>query len=395
MKFYIKTLGCKMNWLDSARLSAALQLAGHEKCLLEDEADQIYINSCTVTAEADRKSRQMANAALNKSERVNVMGCSVRVDPVQWQGRGVNSFASLDEIIQQIGIEPSYLPEVDLDRTRLPIAIQTGCDDHCTFCITRIARGQHQSIPAAQIIREINHYHESGINEVVLIGINLAAWGTKNTCDASGTRFGELLQQILQQTTIPRIRLSSLGPQYLHSGFWDAYSDERICDYLHISLQSGSASVLSRMKRGHGTAEVEHIAEESRRRRPNTALAADIISCFVQESDTEHQQTLDLLQHLAFAKLHIFPYSVRQGTEAANMSGEIATATRMQRLKQLRELAQRLRQRYIAKILGQPCQILVEGNQRGLTSHYIRVHTGNCAENTIITQRLTPELLAE
>ncbi len=395
MKFYIRTLGCKMNWLDSARLAAALQSAGNVAVNDEEEADYIFVNTCTVTSEADRKSRQTVNRAGQMQKQVAVMGCGPRVDQSDWQVQNDSAliFGDESEMLAHFGVEQNELLLPLNSRTRLPVAIQTGCDNECSFCITRIARGAHRNLPTEAIIHQINQAYESGVREVVLTGINLAAWGCEDSRKPQQARLYELLQAILQGTDMPRIRLSSIGPEYIQPAFFDVYADERICDYLHISLQSGSDSVLKRMQRGHGTKEVEWIAERARAVRPDTALAADIIAGFPGETDAEHRETLAFIEKLQFAKLHVFPYSVREGTPAAEMP-QLSQELKKARAAEIRELANILRNGFIESQLGKTHRVLVESNGTGLSGNYLRLPTGNAVPGEIIsvTSLLTDDL---
>ncbi len=385
MKFYIRTLGCKMNWLDSARLAAALQTAGNVAVNDEEEADYIFVNTCTVTSEADRKSRQTVNRAGQQQKQVAVMGCGPRVDSSDWQAQNDSAliFGDESEMLAHFGVENDELLLPLNSRTRLPVAIQTGCDNECSFCITRIARGAHRSLPTDQILRQIDLAYESGVREVILTGINLAAWGCDDSRAPQQAKLHELLEAILQHTAMPRIRLSSIGPEYIQPTFFDVYADERICDYLHISLQSGSDSVLQRMARGHGTKEVEQIAERARAVRPDTALAADLIAGFPGETDAEHRETLAFVERLHFAKLHVFPFSVREGTPAAELPEQHSQETKKQRAGELRDLGQKLRQQFIDSQMGKTVQVLVEANGQGLSGNYLRLKTGNLDQGTI------------
>jgi len=397
MKFYIRTLGCKMNWLDSARLAAALQSAGNIAVNDEAEADYIFVNTCTVTSEADRKSRQTVNRAGQQQKTVAVMGCGPRVDSSDWQGQNNNALVFGDEaqMLAHFGVDNDELLLPLNSRTRLPVAIQTGCDNECSFCITRIARGAHRSLPTAQIVQQIDMAYESGVREVILTGINLAAWGCEDSRRPQDARLHELLEAILQQTKMPRIRLSSIGPEYIQPAFFDLFADERICDYLHISLQSGSDSVLQRMARGHGTKEVIEITERARAVRPDTALAADIIAGFPGESEAEHQETLTFVQQLRFAKLHVFPFSVREGTPAAALPDQLSQTIKKQRAAELREVGQTLRRQFIDGQIGKTVQVLVETNGQGLSGNYLRLLSGAHQPGEIASITVTRENLAE
>ncbi|RLA09938.1 MAG: hypothetical protein DRQ54_01075 [Gammaproteobacteria bacterium] len=398
VKFHIRTLGCKMNQLDSARLRAALCSAGHEAVETETEADYAFVNTCTVTAQADRKSRKGANTADRNARQVAVLGCSVRIDAPKWQAAlpGALVFADDEEMYRYFDVEADNAQMPLTSRTRLPVAIQTGCDDTCSFCITTLARGAHRSLSIEKITEEIQEAHRQDIKEIVLTGINLAAWGAPDTKHQSQqAQLHKLLQALLVNTSIPRIRLSSLGPQYLRDGFWEVYADPRICDYLHLSVQSGSDPVLKLMDRGHGTAEVINIAEQSRKVRPATALAADFIAGFPAESDAHHQQTLDLVQSVGFSKLHVFPYSAREGTAAARMPGHLPPDMRKARAARLRSLGKTLRQKFIADQIGQTVSVLVEERQLGWSSNYIRLRTDKRAEGSIAQIMLSADTLGE
>lgn len=397
MNFYIRTLGCKMNWLDSARLAAALQTAGHQAVNDEAEADYVFVNTCTVTSEADRKSKQTVNKAGRAQKQVAVMGCGPRVDSQGWQqqAEGALIFNHEEQMLAHFGIENDDAQMPLSSRTRLPVAIQTGCDNECSFCITRVARGAHRSLPLEGIVRQVNQAFDHGIKEIVLTGINLAAWGCDNSNQPQQARLHQVIEAILQQTEMPRIRLSSLGPQFIQPAFFDVYADERVCDYLHISLQSGSDSVLDRMVRGHGTDEVRNISEQARRVRPDTAIAADMIAGFPAESDEEHQQTMALLKQVQFAKLHVFPYSEREGTPAATADHPVDIATRKQRAADIRELGREMRKQFIAQQMGKTFSVLVEGNGTGLTGNYIRMRTGELPEGEIHSLQLCPDNLGQ
>ena len=397
MKFHIRTLGCKMNWLDSARVSAQLLEAGHTQTTEEADADIVLINSCTVTGQADRKSRQETRSALRLEKEVAVIGCGPWVDDSLWQKDlpGAQIFSSEEALFDALGIEVSdQLPPAN-SRTRLPVAIQTGCDNLCQFCITRVARGTHQSLPLETITTQINQASEMGVQEVILTGINLGAWGCDDSRQAKETKLPHLLNAILEKTSIPRVRISSLGPQYLDKAFFDIFTDQRLCDHLHLSVQSGSEAVLNEMQRWHGVEEVLRIAEVSRKARPRVAITADFITGFPGETDLHFGQTLDFAAQVGFAKLHVFPYSEREGTAAAIRSDQIASNLRKERAKELRNLGRELRTNFLDNQLGLQTKVLVESAQTGLSSNYIRLRTPGDIEGAIVSRQISIESLAE
>jgi threonylcarbamoyladenosine tRNA methylthiotransferase MtaB len=279
-------------------------------------------------------------------------------------------------------------------RTRLPVAVQTGCDDVCAFCITRVARGPHRSLPAAEVVRRVAEAEANGVREVVLTGVNLAAWGCEDTRRPEGSRLADLLGRLLQETGVPRIRLSSLGPQYLHGRFFEVLSDPRVCDHLHLSVQSGSPAVLARMGRGHGVEEVLGAADAARRVRPDVALTADFITGFPGESDREHRETLGLIETVRFARLHVFPYSAREGTPAAALPGQVPPQVRKDRARALRRLGERLRAEFERSQLGRRVTVLAETDGTGLTTNYVRLRVPGVAAGEPAHVEVTPESLS-
>jgi len=400
MKVFIRQLGCKMNWLDSVRTATALQGAGHVVVEQESEADIVLVNSCTVTAEADRKSRQQAKSALRGCGQVAVTGCGPRVEPLRWQ-KEIPQAAILpaeEELFRFFGAE-TLAEEGAIDtghRTRLPVAIQTGCDNRCTFCITRVARGAHHTVSAERVVAQIHAAEAAGVKEVVLTGINLAAWGAEDSNTSGQARLHELLATVLARTSIPRIRLSSLGPQYLHPAFFEVFADPRLCAYLHLSVQSGSETVLARMDRGHGVEEVHRIAEQARRARPDVAIATDLIVGFPGETAEEFAETESFVQAIGFAKLHVFPYSPRAGTPAAEQSDSVTPQEKKRRAAALRAAGRELRERFRVAQYGRRVQILVERGGTGLSGNYLRLKAPTDAKaGDLVRVDVTPERLAE
>ena len=398
MKFAFRTLGCKMNQLDSARLTASLEQAGHLPVHEENEADVVFVNTCTVTAQADKKSRQAAAAARRGPRQVAVLGCSVRVDAEQWRQRDPELcvYESDAELLHafEAAADASLLPVTR--RTRLPVAIQTGCDDICTFCITTVARGDHRSLPVARIVDQVRRAADSGVREVVLTGINLAAWGSPDSRKCPDrARLHELLEALLTRTEIPRIRLSSLGPQYLQPAFFDVLENQRICDYLHLSIQSGSPTVLRRMARGHDAETVFRVAKMARQRRPDVALAADFIAGFPGETEAEFAETLTMAERIGLAKLHVFPFSPREGTAAARLPDQVPPPVRKARAAALRELGRGLRRTFLAGQMGRVQRVLIEQHAAGHSTNYIQIQVPGSREGDLVAVPLTRDNLAD
>jgi threonylcarbamoyladenosine tRNA methylthiotransferase MtaB len=396
VRFFIRTLGCKLNQLDSAQLAASLARAGHEPVGSEAEADWVVVNTCTVTAESDRKSRQAAHGALRGARGLAVLGCSVRTQPARWRSLvpGALVCADAGALLARFDAAPAAVFPLT-SRTRVPVAVQAGCDDLCAFCLTRIARGPHRSLPAEQVLAQVHQAEARGVREVVLTGVNTAAWGCRDTRHPWEARLAELLARLLRDTSIPRIRLSSLGPQYLDAAFFEVFADPRLCDHLHLSVQSASAGVLRRMARGHGVDEVAGVAEAARAARPGVALTADLIAGFPGERAAEHAETLATVAALGFARLHVFPFSAREGTAAAAFADQLPAEVKRERARELRALGDRLRAEFLAQQHGRTGEVLAERDGTGLTTNYIRLRVPDVPEGELAPVVIGPETLAE
>lgn len=410
MKFFFRTLGCKMNFLDSARISAALQTGGHELAELEENADTIFVNSCTVTSRADRQSRQEAYKAQRLGKTVVLFGCGPRIETESWKElfENVLVFQNENELISHFKISPDELEfPLTEERTRMPVAIQTGCDNHCTFCITRIARGKTEDFPEEKILDQINRAYFAGVQEIVLTGIQLASYGCGDSEKyPEQTKLPQLLKKILKKTKIPRIRMSSLGPQFLmnrvancsvhqNNEFFEIFSNPRICDHLHLSVQSGSPAVLEKMNRGHGVEEIFSIVEKARKARPDTAFTADFIAGFPGETEKNFQETLDMVREIGFAKLHVFPFSPRKGTGAANFPDQIEAKIKKERAKKLRKLGTDLRKKFCFSHLGKSAKVLVEEKNKGFTKNYVRVKVPEGKMGKIYEVKITEENIVD
>ncbi len=387
-----------MNLLDSARVASALRASGHEQVDNEADADLIVVNSCTVTAESDKKSRQAAKSSGREGKRVVVMGCGPRVDSKRWQLSLPHAaiIGNEAELNLALGVAVASVDLPIAPRSRLPIAVQFGCDNACAFCITRIARGPHRSVDLGTLLTNVTEAASLGTHEVVLTGINLAAWGCTSTRHPNTSRLHVLLRSLLENTPIHRIRLSSLGPEYLDEAFFKVFQHTRICDHLHLSVQSGSAKVLRRMNRGHGVQQVRWIAERARKVRANVALTADFIVGLPGESDRDHEQTLNLVKSIGFAQLHVFPFSARMGTPAANMPDQVPAQIKKRRSAELRALAAELRRKFLSTQYGRPLEVLVDGDGTAMSSNYIRARvTDGTPKGQLTSVVLTEANVAE
>ncbi len=395
MKIHIETLGCKMNFLDSEKLESQLIKRGF--VFGDKDPDFTIINTCTVTNTADKKSRIKAKNALKNVKKVIVMGCGAKAMASKWSDLDCEVCPDVGDVLDFFEKQkPSSIPELPviskkIERTRKFVEIQSGCDTFCAYCIIPFARGRSRSRSAAQIIAEIKKLEDQGYQEIVLTGINLAAWGASHTNKASESQFASLLSQILQQTGIPRVRISSVGAQFLDDPFFEIFSDKRICDHLHISIQSGSDSILSKMNRGHRTKEIRDAAQKAKNVRKDVAITCDIIVGFPGETDQNFQESVDLAQELGLAKLHVFPFSPRAGTLAEKMKDQISEEIKKERAEKLRLVGDELRLDFLQQNLGQKKQVLWEKKEIGMTTNFIQVKKSGTIEEGLEEVFLTKE----
>ena len=404
MRIAFATVGCRLNQFETDALRGRAQVAAAEIVSFESPADVYVINTCTITAEADADSRQLARRAIrrNPSALVVVTGCYAQaapetvaaipgVDLVLGNQEKARLFTFLREVRKNGAPEvrvraiaglrridgDEYGPGIDPDRTRAFLKVQDGCDYACSFCIVPAVRGPNRSLPPGRILDEIGRLHAGGFPEVVLTGIHLGTYGR----DLSPrTSLVELCRRIVALPESPRIRLSSLDPHEVTPELIELLAaSARFCRHLHLPLQSGDEAVLRRMRRGHTAAEFRSLVERLVGAVPGIAVTADVIVGFPGEDDHAFQTTRDLLESLPLAGLHVFGYSRRAGTEAAALPAQVPRAVRKERSRVLRGLAahkgEEFRRRFVGAVLdavvlhrdGEP------GRREGLTDNYLRV----------------------
>lgn len=400
MKVYLHTLGCRLNQAEIESMARRYLAAGHVVVLDPTEADVCVINTCAVTAEAARKSRQSIrhlNRA-NPDAAITVTGCYAQLEP-----RAVASLPGVTRIVPN-DQKDALAPEADnaeppmpgmVGRTRAFIKVQDGCDNRCTFCVTTIARGASRSRPLREIVAEINALADAGYKEAVLTGVHLGAYGRD-----LGTDLRALVRAVLDETAIPRVRLSSLEPWDLAPDFFALWANPRLCRQLHLPLQSGCARTLRRMARRTTPASFAALIESARAHIPDLALTTDVMVGFPGETEAEFQESLAFVRAMDFARLHVFRYSLRKGTAAARMPDQIDEATKQTRSTQMQALSDEGARRFRARFVGRELPVLweaveaAEGRQwrnSGLTDNYLRVRliAPRLLTNTITRVRLT------
>ena len=370
MKVHFQALGCRLNEAELESWSQQFAQKGHELALDSSDADLVVFNSCSVTAEADRKSRKLINRIRreNPQSKLLVTGCyaSLQQEAVKSQ-LGVDLVIAnqqKDQLVEQ-AIEFFHFAEqppiednhslFSRGRHRAFIKVQDGCRYRCTFCIVTLARGEERSRSHKQIIDEINHLHRSGIQEVVITGVHVGGYGSD-----TGSNLYELLGAILDKTSVPRIRLASVEPWDLPDNFFDLFQNPRLMPHMHLPLQSGADSVLRRMARRCKTAEFEKIVDKARAADALFNITTDIIVGFPGESEEEWRQTMEFVERIGFGHIHIFSYSPREGTKAAGLPGQIDEPLKKQRNRELHALAQRLKADAMRQHLGKSYEVLWE-----------------------------------
>ena len=407
----IYTLGCRVNQYESQAVADELCSLGFDVRDFDDVCDVYIINTCAVTGESERKSRQIIRRAhaQNPSARVIVMGCysqlhaeaAAKIPGVSYVCGNRNKLGAADAAYRLVrgdhplgeilDVERAPLEKMTIsrsDRTRAYVKIEDGCDNNCTYCIIKRARGAVVSRSVSDICAEVGALADAGYREVVLTGIEVASFG-KDT----GESLADLIHSVAQNEKIKRIRLASLEPTVLKREFVDALAAEpKFMPSFHLSLQSGSSRVLALMRRKYNAAQVVSAVRYIKQKLPVATFTADIIVGFPQESEDDFIQTCNIAREIGFLHMHIFPFSAREGTVAASMDGQIPENIKRERAARLKEIGQRISASvYGSSLDGRARDVLFE------TPHgaYQVGHTPEMLEIYVRSQRgLQGEILA-
>jgi threonylcarbamoyladenosine tRNA methylthiotransferase MtaB len=402
MRVRLETLGCRLNISEIEGLARGFIAAGHRIVGPGELADVCVLNTCAVTGLAARKSRQLARhlKRTNPSAVIAVTGCYAELEPEQVGALGVDMVVGnqgKDQIVESVtqylerdnrnlqvsgsrpsasDFQPYYLyPGA---RTRAFVKVQDGCDNRCTFCIVTVARGAGRSRPTDDVIAEVGGLVRAGYQEVVLSGVHLGSYGH----DLGEERgLYNLVRRLLDESDVPRLRLSSLEPWDLDEDFFSLWDSPRIGRHLHLPLQSGCDATLRRMARHTTTAGFAELVHSARTAIPDLSVTTDIIVGFPGESETEFSQSLAFVEAMAFAKLHIFRYSPREGTAAASMPGHISPQIVSERSQRMHRLGAKLERTFRRRFLGRTMDVLWEADEpngvglvwSGLTDNYLRI----------------------
>lgn len=383
MRIAVFTLGCKTNLYESGQIVSALCAAGHDAFHGLESADVFVLNTCAITAEAEKKSRQLVTRArkLNPNCRVVVVGCASEKNPAQFEGlanvtivKGVHGKTKVvDEILGE-GVDVEQIPSAyeetvtsTQEHTRAFVKIQDGCNNFCTYCIVPYLRGRSRSRRVADVVAEIK---QANAAETVITGIDISQFG-RDTGESLPMLFAAL-------TNVPtRLRLGSLEAGVVTEELLQSLTHVNFCPHFHLSLQSGCDATLKRMNRKYDTATYFAAVELIRRVFPTAAITTDVIVGFCGETDEEFAETLAFVQKVGFADVHVFPYSPRQGAVSAKWK-DTDTVVKKHRAEVLGELKLQLKERFALANKGSVQRVLVEeivdGKAVGYTPNYLRVY---------------------
>jgi threonylcarbamoyladenosine tRNA methylthiotransferase MtaB len=413
----ILTLGCKVNYSETEALAENFQQAGYVLVDPEglDTPDVFIVNTCTVTHVAGRKSRQMLRRAKRDNPQALVVatGCHVYTSRAEVEGIGAVDLVvgkaeeerMVELVSERLQYELSYRPEPSpllfagglgslegsafkgVYRTRVMVKIQDGCNAGCAFCIVPTARGGPRSVSIAEVIEGVKRKIEAGYQEIILTGVHLGkyrAMAPEGNSDERPVRLRALLEALLAEVAIPRLRITSLEPQDYDPTLLELWQQNKNLNrHFHLALQAGCDATLARMRRGYNTEKFARIVEQIRRELPDASITTDIIVGFPGETEAEFEATLKFTEQMGFAKLHVFPFSPREGTLAASMPDQVADGTKKERGERLRLLSDELSGRWRSRFIGEVRPVLWEHPApestlalwSGLTDNYLRVYT--------------------
>jgi threonylcarbamoyladenosine tRNA methylthiotransferase MtaB len=401
MKVFLDTIGCRLNQAEIEHMARQFRAAGHEIVASADHAEMAVVNTCAVTTQAASDSRgRIRTIARAGVEEIVATGCWTSLQPKEAAALpNVKHVVTNDKkdllVPQALNLEPSTLRHAQggafdlepIDRTPIPglhrrtrafIKVQAGCDNKCTFCVTTLARGEGRSRPLTDVIADINSALAGDSKEIVLTGVHLGSWGQ----DIGNHHLLDLVQAILRETDVKRLRLSSLEPWDLDADFFSLWEDKRLMPHLHLPLQSGSDSTLRRMARKITPASFRELVNAARAVMPEVAITTDIIAGFPGETEEEFAETLEFVKEMGFTGGHVFSYSARPGTGAARMKGQIKPELRKKRNHILQEAIEESARSYREKFIGQTMSVLWESTteygeygwrMEGWSGNYLRV----------------------
>ena len=391
MKFWIETLGCKVNTYESEVIKELFLNNGYELAFGPENADVFVVNTCSVTNQADSKSRKIIRnlKRLNPEAIMVVCGCSSQNHQEELEEIGIDILLGNKDKTKIVELVNNYKKDnkkiIDFstlqneefedmflsnyqDRTRAFIKIQDGCNNFCTYCIIPYIRGNIRNKDFNKALEEIKALVDNGFKEIVLTGIHTGSY----------PRLTELIHEMSKFDNLERIRISSIEATELNDEFLkELKNNSKICNHLHIPIQSGSNDVLVKMNRKYNLDEYNTIINKIRSIRPDINITTDLIVGFPTETEDNFKETLGTVEKIKFGKVHVFPFSLRDGTGAAHMKNIVSDKEKKKRTHEMLELSNKLEEEYYSKFIGQTLNVLVEevfeDYSTGHTSNYIKV----------------------
>lgn len=398
MKISIITLGCRINQAESSQIGQVLQNSGHQLVEISEKPDIYVINTCAVTARATSQSKQLVNKALNGNGKVIVTGCYVELDKDELKNNSRIEIVGNSLKSSIVNMIPSSTLSVSAGfvntlRKRPIIKVQVGCNSSCSYCVIPLARGRSKSVSTDEIINEAKYYESLNYKEIVLSGIHLGMYGLDLNPRVS---LSTLIKNLLKNTNIPRIRLSSLEINEIDDELLEVLLDKRICNHLHVPLQSGDDNILRLMNRSYTSKDYISKILKVKGILPDIAIGADVIVGFPGEGHKEFNNTKSVIEYLNFSYLHVFPYSSRPGTKALKLPNHISDAVKKERVKSLRKIGMDLKIAYIKGHIDKTLDIIVENESSegaiGTSRNYIKVQLGRIegiGEGMLVNARIS------
>jgi len=394
---YFSNLGCKLNQAELEALAREFLADGHEVAPSLEAAELHVINSCTVTGAAARDSRKLARRGRRRNSQLLTVltGCYVESDPEEAAELvGVDLVVpntEKSELVERVYDRfPSYRPRAnassdensvpcgpnDFGHSRALVKIEDGCNMNCSFCIIPSTRGTQRSRSDREIVREVESLAVGGFREVVITGVQISSYRYEKL------KLYDLVGRILDETSVERLRLTSIAPWQFDERLLSLFASGRVCRHFHLSLQSGSSATLARMRRPYGADGFSRLVDQIRAAVPGVAITTDVIVGFPGETDEEFEESLEFVSTTAFARTHAFPYSERPGTEAADLPDPVPHPLKRERMKRMLEVASRAERNFHRAQLGRSTSVLWEARKPdglwwGTSDNYLRVATSS------------------
>ena len=410
MQVHLTTLGCRLNEAELENWATGFMSKGHDITQKPEQADVVVINTCAVTQDAVRKSRQLIRRTHrnNPTAKLVVSGCysslnktiADEIEGIDLVIHNQDKERLVDITTQELNLltmpsEATIPGESSLfkrGRQRAFIKIQDGCRYRCTYCIVTVARGNERSRTVTDIVSEINNLTSQGIHEAVLTGVHVGGYGSDINSDLY-----KLIKTILSETDLPRLRLASVEPWDLPDKFFELFSNPRLMPHMHLPLQSGSDGVLKRMSRRCKTEDFKRLIDFARSEVPDFNVTTDVIVGFPGETEDEWQESMEFISGTEFSHIHIFSYSKREGTKAASLPNQVKNEVKKIRSIELHQLAAEMKKTYLQKHIDREFPILWEGNSKteqagstrylGYTPNFIRTQI-DVTSDEIITNKI-------